>query len=172
MPTDRRMRPVVIASANGHQHKNGGTETCVERAFRLMTQRCRRPRRAGGRRHDRRARPRRQQRGLRRPAQCGRRRAARCELHARTAAARRRRRGARRLCDGSSRCTASARHDVPSPARGRRRSRVRPRAGVCDRRRLEVAAIERALARMAAPHRGARGRGSRATIRDRLRGRR
>ena len=37
MPRDRGMRPVVIASANGHQHKNGGTETCVERAFRLMT---------------------------------------------------------------------------------------------------------------------------------------
>ena len=31
------MRPVVIASANGHQFRNGGTETCVERAFRLMT---------------------------------------------------------------------------------------------------------------------------------------
>ncbi len=31
------MRPVVVASANGHQFRNGGTETCVERAFRLMT---------------------------------------------------------------------------------------------------------------------------------------
>jgi N4-(beta-N-acetylglucosaminyl)-L-asparaginase len=31
------MRPVVIASANGHQFRNGGPETCVERAFRLMT---------------------------------------------------------------------------------------------------------------------------------------
>ena len=30
-------KPVVIASANGHQHKNGGPDTCVERAFRLMT---------------------------------------------------------------------------------------------------------------------------------------
>jgi N4-(beta-N-acetylglucosaminyl)-L-asparaginase len=29
--------PVVVSSANGHQFKNGGTETCVERAFRLMT---------------------------------------------------------------------------------------------------------------------------------------
>jgi N4-(beta-N-acetylglucosaminyl)-L-asparaginase len=27
----------VIASANGHQYRNGGTETCVEHAFRLMT---------------------------------------------------------------------------------------------------------------------------------------
>jgi len=27
------MAPIVIASANGHQHRNGGTETCVERAF-------------------------------------------------------------------------------------------------------------------------------------------
>src|SRR5262245_15151303 len=31
-------RPVVISSANGHQHKNGGTQTCVERAFAMMTQ--------------------------------------------------------------------------------------------------------------------------------------
>jgi N4-(beta-N-acetylglucosaminyl)-L-asparaginase len=31
------MEPVVIASANGHQFRDGGTETCVERAFRLMT---------------------------------------------------------------------------------------------------------------------------------------
>ncbi len=33
-----RSRPVVIASANGHQRTNGGTETCVVRAFRLMTE--------------------------------------------------------------------------------------------------------------------------------------
>jgi len=32
------MRPVVIASANGHQYRNGGRETCVERAFRLLTE--------------------------------------------------------------------------------------------------------------------------------------
>src|SRR4051794_20055959 len=31
------MPPVVVASANGHQFRNGGVETCVERAFRLMT---------------------------------------------------------------------------------------------------------------------------------------
>ncbi|MFM7115236.1 MAG: N(4)-(beta-N-acetylglucosaminyl)-L-asparaginase [Planctomycetota bacterium] len=31
-------RPVVISSANGFIHKNGGTETCVERAFRMMTE--------------------------------------------------------------------------------------------------------------------------------------
>ena len=31
------MPPIVIASANGHQFRNGGDETCVERAFRLMT---------------------------------------------------------------------------------------------------------------------------------------
>jgi N4-(beta-N-acetylglucosaminyl)-L-asparaginase len=30
-------KPVVVASGNGHQFKNGGNETCVERAFRLMT---------------------------------------------------------------------------------------------------------------------------------------
>ncbi len=28
--------PIVVASANGHQFTNGGTETCVERAFRLI----------------------------------------------------------------------------------------------------------------------------------------
>jgi N4-(beta-N-acetylglucosaminyl)-L-asparaginase len=28
---------VIISSANGHRFRNGGTETCVERAFRLMT---------------------------------------------------------------------------------------------------------------------------------------
>jgi len=32
------VRPVVIASANGHEFKNGGDETCVERAFRLVRQ--------------------------------------------------------------------------------------------------------------------------------------
>lgn len=31
------IKPVVIASGNGFQYKNGGTETCVERAFRMMT---------------------------------------------------------------------------------------------------------------------------------------
>jgi N4-(beta-N-acetylglucosaminyl)-L-asparaginase len=30
-------RPVVIASGNGNKHKNGGTQTCVEKAFSLMT---------------------------------------------------------------------------------------------------------------------------------------
>lgn len=30
--------PVVISSANGHQFRNGGSETCVEHAFRLMTE--------------------------------------------------------------------------------------------------------------------------------------
>jgi N4-(beta-N-acetylglucosaminyl)-L-asparaginase len=29
--------PVVVSSANGHQFRNGGRETCVERVFRLMT---------------------------------------------------------------------------------------------------------------------------------------
>ena len=29
--------PIVIASANGHQFTNGGDQTCVERAFALMT---------------------------------------------------------------------------------------------------------------------------------------
>lgn len=30
------VKPVVIASGNGHSVKNGGTETCVQKAFRLM----------------------------------------------------------------------------------------------------------------------------------------
>jgi len=30
------INPIVIASANGHQFRNGGAETCVERAFSLM----------------------------------------------------------------------------------------------------------------------------------------
>jgi N4-(beta-N-acetylglucosaminyl)-L-asparaginase len=30
-------RPVIISSANGHEHKNGGAVTCVEHAFTLMT---------------------------------------------------------------------------------------------------------------------------------------
>jgi N4-(beta-N-acetylglucosaminyl)-L-asparaginase len=32
-----RARPVVISSANGHRHTNGGTRTCVETAFAAMT---------------------------------------------------------------------------------------------------------------------------------------
>ena len=37
MITPKGAQPVVISSANGNFDKNGGTETCVERAFRLMT---------------------------------------------------------------------------------------------------------------------------------------
>ena len=33
----RSVPPVVVASANGHRYTNGGTETCVEAAFRRMT---------------------------------------------------------------------------------------------------------------------------------------
>jgi N4-(beta-N-acetylglucosaminyl)-L-asparaginase len=33
----RDAKPVVISSANGHQFKNGGDQTCVETAFRLLT---------------------------------------------------------------------------------------------------------------------------------------
>lgn len=35
--TGRRVAPVVVASANGHRFRNGGPETCVERAFRGIT---------------------------------------------------------------------------------------------------------------------------------------
>lgn len=36
--TGQTGRPVVIASANGNRYTNGGSETCVVRAFRLMTE--------------------------------------------------------------------------------------------------------------------------------------
>jgi N4-(beta-N-acetylglucosaminyl)-L-asparaginase len=36
--TPRGIRPVVIASANGNRFKNGGSQTCVEKAFAMMTQ--------------------------------------------------------------------------------------------------------------------------------------
>ena len=32
------VRPVVIASGNGHRYRNGGTQTCVERAFAQMAE--------------------------------------------------------------------------------------------------------------------------------------
>jgi N4-(beta-N-acetylglucosaminyl)-L-asparaginase len=32
------IKPVVIASGNGNQFKNGGNETCVQKAFRMMTE--------------------------------------------------------------------------------------------------------------------------------------
>ena len=35
--SSRSASPVVVASANGHRYTNGGAETCVETAFRLMT---------------------------------------------------------------------------------------------------------------------------------------
>ena len=31
------VRPIVISSSNGHYHKNGGTQTCVELAFSQLT---------------------------------------------------------------------------------------------------------------------------------------
>ncbi len=37
MITAQSVKPVVIASGNGNRYKNGGDETCVERAFRMMT---------------------------------------------------------------------------------------------------------------------------------------
>ena len=38
MITPQTTGPVVIASGNGHRHKNGGSETCVELAFRMITE--------------------------------------------------------------------------------------------------------------------------------------
>ena len=37
MITPQSVKPIVIASGNGNRYKNGGDETCVERAFRMMT---------------------------------------------------------------------------------------------------------------------------------------
>jgi N4-(beta-N-acetylglucosaminyl)-L-asparaginase len=37
MLTRKGVKPVVISSANGHIYKNGGTTTCVEKAFSMMT---------------------------------------------------------------------------------------------------------------------------------------
>ena len=34
--TRKTVKPVVVASANGNIYKNGGEETCVEKAFRMM----------------------------------------------------------------------------------------------------------------------------------------
>jgi N4-(beta-N-acetylglucosaminyl)-L-asparaginase len=34
----KTVKPVVIASGNGNKYKNGGTETCVARAFRMITE--------------------------------------------------------------------------------------------------------------------------------------
>jgi N4-(beta-N-acetylglucosaminyl)-L-asparaginase len=35
--TPGSVRPVIISSANGHRHKNGGPQTCLERAFAMMS---------------------------------------------------------------------------------------------------------------------------------------
>jgi N4-(beta-N-acetylglucosaminyl)-L-asparaginase len=35
--TPKSVKPVVIASANGNRFKNGGTQTCVEKAFAMIT---------------------------------------------------------------------------------------------------------------------------------------
>ena len=37
MITQSASRPVVVASGNGHRFRNGGTKTCVETAFEMMT---------------------------------------------------------------------------------------------------------------------------------------
>jgi N4-(beta-N-acetylglucosaminyl)-L-asparaginase len=37
MMTPRTVRPLVVASANGHRYRNGGDVTCVEKAFAMIT---------------------------------------------------------------------------------------------------------------------------------------
>ena len=34
----KSVKPIVVSSANGHRYKNGGTMTCVEKAFSMITQ--------------------------------------------------------------------------------------------------------------------------------------
>src|SRR6267378_2428068 len=35
--TPKSVKPVVVSSSNGHKFKNGGTQTCVEKAFAMIT---------------------------------------------------------------------------------------------------------------------------------------
>src|SRR5207247_3064851 len=35
--TGRGVKPVVVSAANGNRYKNGGTVTCVEKAFQMIT---------------------------------------------------------------------------------------------------------------------------------------
>src|SRR2546428_2504513 len=35
--TPKSVKPAVVASSNGHKFKNGGSQTCVERAFSMIT---------------------------------------------------------------------------------------------------------------------------------------
>src|SRR3954466_7208404 len=37
MMTPRSVKPVVVSSNNGNKFKNGGTQTCVEKAFQMIT---------------------------------------------------------------------------------------------------------------------------------------
>src|SRR4030081_3902676 len=37
MMTPKSVKPVVVASNNGHKFKNGGSKTCVETAFAMIT---------------------------------------------------------------------------------------------------------------------------------------
>src|SRR6266852_5114708 len=37
MMTPKSVKPVVVASSNGNKFKNGGTQTCVEKAFSMIT---------------------------------------------------------------------------------------------------------------------------------------
>jgi N4-(beta-N-acetylglucosaminyl)-L-asparaginase len=32
------VKPIIVSSANGHRYKNGGSQTCLEKAFGMMTQ--------------------------------------------------------------------------------------------------------------------------------------
>ncbi len=148
-----RVKPLVIASDNGHQFKNGGARTCVETAFALMTGGTRRARRPHCRRQHRRARSARHQRRVRRAAERGRGGAARLLLHARPEAPRRRGGVPRRCAHPFARGAEGDGPDRSPSARRSRRAGVRPQSGVHHRAGPQYGTIARRMAGVEAPQR-------------------
>ena len=132
-------QPVVIASANGNWFKNGGTQTCVEKAWMGMMAGWRRARRAHRGRQHRRARPRGLQRRVRRRAERRGRGPARFFLHARPAQARRRRRRARGRQDAVEGGARGDEQDRPPPPRRQGGADLRAQHGLHDRGRPQHA---------------------------------
>ena len=147
------VKPVVISSANGNWFKNGGSVTCVEKAWTLMTAGLRRARRADRRRQHRRARSRGLQRRLRRRPELRGRRPTRLLVHARAAQAGRRRRGPRGRAHAVARGPRGDEQDRPSPPGRPWRAVVRAQHGLHDRGGPEHAALAQALARVEAADR-------------------
>ena len=145
--------PVVIASSNGHEHKNGGAAHLRRGGLAADREGRGRARVVDRRRQHRRARPRGHERRLRRAAERRRRRAARLLLHARSQQARRRRRLARRRAHAVARRQDGARPHRPPPAGRARRAGLRAQHGLFDRGRPQHRALAREVARVEAPHR-------------------